>query len=180
MSINNSVNKTKVALCFFGTIARSIKFTYCSIKRNIIDKLKMDQNIELYIYGFNLDVENTRVDGVILNQDDIKVIEYNTLEQYKQSEFDSIEFNKLKQKTTVKFAPHYAYCNTINAIRQAYSEYRAGKILEDSDADIAIVCGPDFFIANEINMYDVYNSLNEPNVVYTSIMNDGGGYTYGF
>ena len=71
-NINN--NKEKIVVCLFGVIPRSIKYTWQSIKENIIDPLETEYNVDIYL--FNLNVEDTLVDGVKLNQNDIKLIPY--------------------------------------------------------------------------------------------------------
>jgi len=57
---------------FIGVIPRSIKYTWESININIIQKFKEQYRVDI----FNLDVGDTKVDGVKLNKNDINIIPY--------------------------------------------------------------------------------------------------------
>lgn len=172
--------KKRVILCFFGVISRSIRYTYDSIKKNIIDVLNSEPDVELSIYVFNLNIENTVIDNRIVNQKDVNIIPYNYFEEYDQKALDKNELSVLRNKIEVRFRYDYNQHQIQNALRQMYSEFRVGAFLEKTNFDLAIVCGPDFFIANKINMNDLISSYSETGVVYTSTMNDAQGYTNGF
>jgi len=62
-----------------------------------------------------------------------------------------------------------------------YSEYRIGLFLEKNvnNYDIAMVCGPDFYIANKININEIENACINNNF-YTTLANEAQGYTNGF
>lgn len=173
------MNKKKIILCLFGTIPRSIKYTYNSIKKHIIDALK-ENNYILEIFVFNLNTSNNKVDGKILNQADISIIPYDYYEEHNQTILDK-ELDNLYKRIKVSFINYYSQTSTINAIRQMYSEYRVGLFLEKNQYkfDIAIVCGPDFHIANKINIHDIENAYINNNF-YTTLVNEGYGYTNGF
>lgn len=174
-------NKIKIALCFFGVLPRSIKYTYKTINNNIINVIKSDSKFDLKIYGFNLNVGKTLVDGCILDQSDVKLLNFDYYEEYEQSLFDTNEYVELSKKTDIKFRSDYPDFQIRNAVRQMYSEFRVGVFLENHpEIDIAIVCGPDFFIANKLNLQDIYNLESEKNIIYTTCMNDAQGYTNGF
>ena len=53
------VEKKRACVCFFGVIGRSIRFTYDSITKKLIDPLKREFDVDIYV--FNLDVENSIV-----------------------------------------------------------------------------------------------------------------------
>jgi len=169
-----------IIFCLFGVIPRSIKKTWNSINSNIINILK-EKNINVDIYVFNLNVENTLVDDILLNQNDIKIIPYTYFEEEKQSHVDKI----IKQKciSGCKFRGDYNDNTTQNAMRQLYSEYRIGKFIEQINNikkyDLAFVCGPDYYIANKIKITDVLDSYNN-NFLYTSQVNNADGITNGF
>jgi len=167
----------KIVLCFFGIIPRSIKYTYKSIKENIIDKLA---NYELDIYVFNLNVGNKKIDNTIINQKDVSIIPYTIYEEYDQDLLDK-QIRILKSNIKIKFRGDYNELTIQNALRQMYSEYRVGLFLERNinKYDIAIVCGPDYYIANPINIDDIKNSFENENF-YTTTVNDAQGYTNGF
>ena len=64
--------KEKIVVCFFGVIPRSIKYTWNTIKNNIIDPLKGKYYVDIYV--FNMNVEDVKVDDVKLNQKYINII----------------------------------------------------------------------------------------------------------
>ena len=173
-NINN--NKEKIVVCLFGVIPRSIKYTWQSIKENIIDPLETEYNVDIYL--FNLNVEDTLVDGVKLNQNDIKLIPYTYKEEEKQTKIDK-ELDELCKNVKCKFRDDYGHVLRRNALRQMYSEYRVGLFLEKNINKYkkAIVCGPDYYIANKLNINDL-NNYN--NYIYRTIVNNGQGYTNGF
>ena len=144
----------------------------------MIDVLKKQFNIEIYV--FNLNIKNTKVDSKILNQDDIKIIPTNYYETYDQDVLDK-EIDKICNKIKCKFRNDYSNSTIRNAIRQMYSEYRVGLFLEKNKNkyDGAVICGPDYYLLNSINLEDVNNSLKNNNV-YTTMVNDAQGYTNGF
>ena len=169
-------NKDKVVVCLFGVIPRSIKYTWESINKNIIEPLKREYDVDIYI--FNLNVENTKVDGVVLNQKDIEIIPYD----YKEEELQtSIEHEMRTLHKKYKFRYPYIY-TSLNCFRQMYSEYRVGKFLEKSSNKYkgALVCGPDYNIYNSLNMAQFKDSLKSNNSIYGSNQNDATGYTNGF
>jgi hypothetical protein len=170
--------KKHIVLCLFGVISRSIKYTYKSIKENIIDVLNNNYIVDIYV--FNLNIKNNKIDGEYVNQKDVSIIPYNYYEEYQQDILDA-EIEDIKKKINIKFRPDYYPEIIKNAMRQMYSEHRVGLFLEKNlkKYDIAVVCGPDYFIANKININDIENSYINNNF-YTSTVNDASGYTNGF
>ena len=168
----------KCVLCLFGVIPRSIKYTIQSITENIINPLKKD--FEVSIYVFNLNVGDVPVDGVLLDRTDISNIDYNFYEEYSQIELDS-EIEKIKSTYDIKFRHDYSPQSIQNSLRQMYSESRIGKFLESTKDlyDIAIVCGPDYYIANPINLEHINDSIISK-CLYLSLVNMGNGFTNGF
>lgn len=174
---SNKLNK--VILCFFGVISRSIKNTYNSIEKNIINVLK-NKGIDVDIYVFNLDIGNSKIDGKRINQSDINIIPYTYLETYSQSELDK-DIDIFCKNISCKMRSDYDNTTIRNSIRQMYSEYRVGLFLEKhiDKYDTAIVCGPDYYLLNNININDVEQSIHNNNI-YTTRVNDAEGYTNGF
>ena len=174
---NKKLNK--VILCFFGVVPRSIKYTYKSIEKNIINVLN-NKGFQVDIYVFNLDIGNVKIDNTNINNSDIHIIPYTYLETYSQSELDK-EIDELCKITDCKMRSDYSKTLIRNAIRQMYSEYRVGLFLEKhiNNYDTAIVCGPDYYLLNKININDVDQSIYNNNV-YTTKVNDADGYTNGF
>ena len=164
---------------FFWGNSRSIRFTYETFLRNLIEPLKKDNDVHVYV--FNLDVERTVVDGRSVNQMNYRIIKADHCEEYKQSILDK-ELDVYYQEGICKMRNDYTNISIRNAIRQMYSEYRVGMYLEKhkDEFDCAIVCGPDYYLLRPINMDDVNNSINNSSIVYTSNVNDGQGFTNGF
>lgn len=169
--------KKKVLVCFFGTIPRSIKYTYSSIQKHLINILNEKYDVDIYV--FNLNVKKTKVDGVILNNNDTNIIDSNYFEETDQELID-IDIDLLCSKITCKI-DKYSDLTTRNAIRQMYSEYRVGLFVEKNKNkyDSVIVCGPDYYLLTNINLEHVDNTIINP-IVYTASVNQGGGYTNGF
>ena len=170
--------KARGVVCFFGVIPRSIKYTYQSIKEHILDVLAKDFEIDIYI--FNLDVENTLVDGVKLSQNDIDIIPFTFKEEYKQTYLDH-DIDILCNEIECKWRDDYGEQTSRNAIRQMYSEYRVGLFLDKHKHKykFSLICGPDFYFANNINLNHLNDSIKS-NYIYTSQVNDAEGYTNGF
>lgn len=173
------VERKRACVCFFGVIGRSIRFTYDSITKKLIDPLKREFDVDIYV--FNLDVENSIVDGRSVNSLNYKIIKSDYCESRKQSDLDK-EIDVYYQSGICKMRHDYTKVQIINAVRQMYSEYRVGKFLEEhrGDYDTAIVCGPDYYLLNEISLDDVRKSVIQENTIYTTTVNDGQGYTNGF
>jgi len=69
-----------------------------------------------------------------------------------------------------------------NAIRQMYSEYRVGQFLKTNENKYkgVIICGPDYYIVNKLELREFTNSINLPGKnIYTTTVGDWGGYTNG-
>ena len=169
-----------IIFCLFGVIPRSIKKTWNSINSNIIQILKKE-GINVDIYIFNLNIENTLVDNELLVQDNIKVIPYTYFEEEKQTYVDKI----IEQKCIngCKFRKDYNDITTKNAMRQLYCEYKVGNFIEQINNikkyNLVFVCGPDYYISNKINIDDILDSYYN-NFLYTSQVNNGNGITNGF
>jgi hypothetical protein len=173
--------KHKVLVAFFGVISRSLKYTNNNFKKNLIDILKTKYHVD--IYAFNNNVQNKYVDGVILNNNDIKFLNYTFIEEKTQEEIDLIIENKINlNKIIKKMRWDYTQNSIQNSIRQMYCEEQVGKFIEKNkqNYDCVIVCGPDYYILNKINLEHIDNIINKENCIYTSNVNDGQGYTNGF
>lgn len=172
-------SKKKVVVCLFGVIPRSIKYTWDSINKNIVEPLKKNYDVDIYV--FNMNIEDTKVDGVKLNQKDIEIIPYDYKEEEIQSSYDKNIIticNKIDCKIH-KYTP-----NTVkNSIRQMYSEYRVGKFLDKNKNKFegAVICGPDYYILNKININDFKESIAAKDTIFLTQVNNGGynGYTNG-
>ena len=177
--VSHFTNKKKVVVCLFGVIPRSIKYTWKSINENIVEPLKTKFDVDIYI--FNLNVEDTKVDGVKLNQNDIYIIPYDYKEEELQSSYNT-NITQICNKINCKI--HKYTQNTVkNSIRQMYSEYRVGKFLEKNKNKYegAVICGPDYYILNNINLNNFEESIAAKDTIFLTQVNNGGynGYTNG-
>jgi hypothetical protein len=171
-----------VVLCIFGVVNRSIKYTWQTIHKHIVKHLE-DNHYVVDIYVFNLICDNCVVDGKNVNTTDYKIIKANIYESKLQSELDT------EIKTYISLSPHkvsyidwYTDNQIHNTVRQMYSEYKVGSFLKKhiNDYDYAIVCGPDYYLTQHVNIQHLISSKNDK-CVYVSDVNPGiNGYTNGY
>ena len=174
-----TLNKNnKIILCLFGVIPRGINKTWDSIKTNIINVLEKE-NFVVDIYVFNINVETSKIDGVIVDQDDINIIPCDYYEEKLQSEIDIIVKDKYNK---IKFTQlSYTEITIKNIHRQLYSEHCVGQFLDKNKNkyNFAITCCSDLFCVNKINLTHINNSLTN-DYIYISNMNNATGLTNGF
>ena len=181
--------KDKIVICFFGVIARSIRYTHSNLKMMLINAARKDYDVDVYV--FNNNIEDTPIDSTIVDNDDKILLRADYVEEEKQVLIDENIDNFIKTKNiTCIMRGDYSPPIVRNAIRQMYSEDKVGDFLERNKDKYkcAIVCGPDYFLLNKVNLADVQSSIELP-VVYTADVNNGGtwingvrysGYTNGF
>ena len=71
--MNKTLNKILVVL--YGVIGRSIKYTYLNHKEKIFKKLKKE-NISFDVCVVNNNIQTTKIDGYLINNDDYKMVDY--------------------------------------------------------------------------------------------------------
>jgi hypothetical protein len=173
--------REKVIICFFGVVSRSIQFTYKNLEEKLINIAKQNYDVDIYI--FNNNVENTMVDGIHQNNDDVHLLKRTFFEEKTQSVIDNDIKNEIESKNIIRrMRFDHDEITTQNAIRQMYSENQVGLFLERhmKSYKCAIVCGPDYYLLNNVNLEHVQNSINNDSAVYTTITNESQGYTNGF
>jgi len=173
--------KEKILVCFFGTISRSIKYTYKNIETNIINPLQNHYQVDVYV--FNNNVHGMKVDGVIQNNDDIKVIPTKFFEEISQTEMDLQIEKKISSNNIVcEMVDFYSKATIQNALRQMYAEEQVGNFLnkKQNEYKIALVSGPDFYFLNKLDIQNVIKSPVYTNAIFTSVVCDAMGYTNGF
>ena len=71
---------------------------------------------------------------------------------------------------------HHGTTHT-NALLQLYSELRISQFLSSHliDYDVAIVCGPDFYLTLDVSLRDVYAASRSTSLTFTTVNNDAGG-----
>ena len=163
--------KERIVVCLVGVINRSIKHTWFSIYNNIIKQLEEKYLVDIAL--FNNDVENTKVDGVKLNNDDLKIIPYNYLFKFKQTYIDK----KISKMNTLneEFPPYWYNSYKKNGLRQMYMESIVGKFLKKSKYKIALVSNGDHLYINEFKL-----GVEMNNSIITCNHLDMRGYTNGF
>ena len=169
----------KVIICFFGVVSRSIQYTHKNLKEKLIDIVKRQYDVDVYV--FNNNVENNIVDGIRQNNNVVGLLERTFFEEKLQSYMDKEIQHYIKSKNiSCIMRNDYTESDIKNSIRQMYSENQVGLFLEKNinNYETAIVCGPDYYLLNPINLEDVTNSVTN-SVVYTTAVNDGEGYTNG-
>ena len=178
------LHNKKVVICFCGVFARSIKYTHFNLKKKLIDIIKKEYDVDIYI--FNNEVGDCIIDGVNVKDNIDKFIEYTILEEESQSFIDKkIE---LEGVNTFKMRPDYSITHVNNALRHMYIEERVGTFLENNKDKYksAILCIPDLYLLDNININDIKNCMDNNEIVYTTRVNDGivngniTGHTDGF
>ena len=171
----------RVLVCFFGTCSRSIKYTHENHKTHLLNILEKHYKVDIYV--FNNNVDKLIIDGVVQNNTDSKVIQSTHYEEESQATIDNKICNLIHERN-IDTTMRYDYPqNTIkNAIRQMYSEEKVGKFIEShiEDYDCAIVCNPDIYFTNEINLSHIEIAMNNTDCVFTTNIHDAQGYTNGF
>ena len=167
--------RLKCLLCFFGVIPRSIRHTWSSIYDNLVVPLKKEFDIDIFVY--NLNVEGAKVDGRVLDQEDVKLIPFNFKNEDLQTDVDKVL--NIKCKDRCQYREDYGAATERNAMRQLHSEKKVGDFLASHECEFACVCGPDYYLARKINMDHVRDSI-ATSTIYTSQVNDAEGYTNGF
>ena len=155
----------KIVVCITGVVNRSIKYTWDSINDNIIDQLKKEY--EVHIAVFNNNVEDCKVDGVKVNNNDMSIIPYDFLFEYKQT-FIDIELKKIKGDDK-DFSSYDVWKNQKkNGLRQMYIECKVANFL-DKNKDkytYALVSNADYFYINKFPLECISNIRK--NIIGTS------------
>lgn len=173
--------KEKIVVCFFGVVARSAIYTYKNLYINIINVLKKKYDVDIYV--FNNNVENTKVDNKQLNNNDVKLFNADIYEEEKQSAIDKKIKKMIKIKNIkTRMRKDYSENAIKNAIRQMYSEEKVGNFLKKNENKYkcAVICGPDYYLLDNINLQHVKNCINNDSIVYTTDVNNAQGFTNGF
>lgn len=163
--------KERIVVCLVGVINRSIKNTWFSIYNNIIKQLEEKYLVDIVL--FNNNVESTQVDGVKLNNDDLKIIPYNYLFKFKQKYIDK-QISQIAG-TNKEFSPYWSNNYKLNGLRQMYMESMVSKFLKKSNYKIALVTNGDHLY---INKFELGKKTN--NGITTCNHLDMRGYTNGF
>lgn len=154
----------RVVLCLFGVIERSINRTWPTIHDRLVLPLR-DHGVPVDLYVFDMDVHmHVPVDGRWIDaaQHDAAVrllqparlqgVQQRIAERELRSHCGGTNLSKCAfQNYGLGSKDHR------NALLQLYSERAVGRfLLTELDAyDVAVVCGPDFYLALNISVADV-------------------------
>ena len=203
---HTALQNVRIVLCFAGVIARSIRLTWPTVEARVLRPLREHGASKIDIYVFNIDTQSASVDGnVAVNASDAHLIPHNVYESMLQNDVDRLvsqrcasmppgfsckfsyyarEGADAKARQTVKVAAR----RQLNAMRQLYSEARIGHFLVRrlTKYDVALVIGPDMFLALNISIADVLTASRSLHSIVTSLVCDAGrsknesGITNGF
>ena len=175
------IMRSKIAVCFFGVVSRSVQYTYGNQCSQLIDALKEKYDVDVFV--FNNVVDNALVDGIKQNQKHVHLLPSHFYETINQSVMDSEIIRHLKHKHVIpKMRSDYTETSIRNALRQLYAENRVASFLIRNTAkyQAAVVCGSDLYLFKPINISHVEHAISNPTAIYTTTMNDAQGYTNGF
>jgi hypothetical protein len=176
------MSKARVAVCFFGVLDRSIRFTIPQITKLILDPLR--ENYDVILYGFNLHVGSSLVDGQPVRHGNWKCLDLDVVQEERQDEID-LEIERImspSSRPAIRMRSDYTADEVVNTFRQMYSEEKVGNWLDESKdkIDAAVVCGPDFYPTRMFDPGEIETVRTYPNRVLTTWANPGQGFTNGF
>lgn len=173
------MSKQRVAVCLFGVLGRSIRYTHSSIKQHVIDELAKKYSVD--VYAFDLDVGDHLVDGRAVKSGEIyKLLPIDYHETKRQKDLDL----EIRKRFAGRLSMRYDYSQgaVMNAVRAMHSENSVGDWLaqKHNEYDSVVVCGPDYWLLNPVNLEHVQDTIDDKNIVYTTLANPAEGYTNGF
>lgn len=164
----------RAVLCLFGTVPRSIRFTWPRFEQSI--KRLRQANISTDVYSFNLETHGGAfVDHRQVDQSDLAFVKANRREAEKQEAADTqiasrcgADLSRCRFKGNRGYSP----LASRNALRQLYSESRVGLLLEAAERrgeryDVVIVAGADLYLAVDISVCG-QSPLHSPTSPYFS------------
>ena len=172
----------KAVVCLYGTVNRSISYTWDTIRTNTLEHLKRN-GFQVDLYMFNLICDNGLVDNVDINTKSHTVVPVHIYESKMQSDLDPeiIKYARSVPKK-ISYVKWYTHNQIHNTMRQMYSECRVGTFLRTNikKYDYAVVCGPDYYLTQKVNIPHLRASKQNGRV-YISEVNPGmNGYTNGY
>lgn len=173
------MSKHRVVVCLFGVLGRSIRYTHPSIKQFVIDELAKKYSVD--VYAFDLDVGNDLVDCRAVKSGEIyQLLPIDYHETKRQEDLDQ----EIRRRFTGRLSMRCDYSPTevMNAVRCMHSENSVGDWLAEKhdEYDSVVVCGPDYWLLNPVNLEHVQDTIDDKNIVYTTLANPAEGYTNGF
>ena len=159
--------KDNIAICFYG-LTRSLKYTYKSIKKKIIDLLENnDYQITIYLHTYDLKIlNNDRSDEkeCLLDINEYKLLNPDIYKITNQNDFDKmIDINKyLNHGDPWDGQEKKSHASLKNILRQWNSLQEVTKLWESSleKHKCIIYLRPDLFYINKINLENISLCLN--------------------
>ena len=194
---NYKRKKIKIVVCLYGTLARSIQQTWPLISRRVVGRLvAAGHTVDLYGWSMELG-DGKAIDGAMANQSAVRTVPWTVFQSARQADVDKLiekrcadtpawceewrggifqadEWHGVGPREPV--VGHERRSSSRNCFRQLYSEWRVGGFLqspEGSKYDAAVVLGPDYHVALDIDVEAVHRSASLLDTVYTTNMNDG-------
>jgi hypothetical protein len=169
--------KDKVILCIFGVIPRSVRYIYKRLEQMVINPLKKE--FDVYIYCFNMNIEDTVIDGVRIDQEDCKIIPFDCFEEEKQKDIDKEHLIFSEKHDCTINNRKYPVLMVKNQLRVMYSEMRCSIFMAKNATKYkyAIMWSSDYY---PVVRLDVRDLKKKDGKIYTSDQYDCGGYTDGF
>ena len=171
----------RVLVAIYGVIPRGIKLSYPFLVRHLYTPLR-EEGLEVTTYVFNLDVGNTTVDGAVLNQSDISIINHQFLEERSQADLDGEIAANLSKATSAGLG-EYTGAVLQNALRSLYQERRAGEFVaaHAADFDLAVVVNSDHILLRNISREDIRDAAaSSSGPVYVAEFASFNGVPNGF
>ena len=172
----------RVVLCLFGVLPRSIRVTWPIVQQRVLNVLRARRCV-VTVAVFNLDVNQSKVDGVHVDKRDADVVPCQHCETQSQAHVDrEVERQWCHPRTCRFMYGKLSSATTRNALRQMYLEDRVGIFLASRGAhfDAAVVSCADNFLVYDVRLADVALASRTFDAVFTTTNNDAGGYTNGY
>ena len=154
--------KDNIAICFYG-LTRSLKYTYDSIKKKIIDPIKNnDYEITIYLHTYDLKIltnDRSNEKECLLDVNEYKLLNPNIYKITNQDDFDNtIDLNKyLAHGDPWEGQEEKSHKSLKNILRQWNSLQEVTKLWELSSLkhQCIIYLRPDLFYINQINLENI-------------------------
>ena len=144
-----ATSRLRVAVCLYGVVGRSIRWTWPTIDSQVILPLEK-AGCHVTIYMFNMQVGRSRVDNNFLDAGAHRIIQSpagRNIIYEEENQHGQVVSNAVLNKTrNPKFVMYTTNSTNINALRKMYSEMRVGRFLRQNlmSFDVAIATSADY------------------------------------
>lgn len=161
---------------FYGVLGRGIRHAHESHNRHILDVLK-NRKIQYDALVVNNNIGDEIIDGVKIDNDDYKIIEYDKYIELKQVDIDNVvkmtypDYNDffINEKC-------YVFDNIKkNVMRQSYMEHIVSQNIDESYDKVIAICS-DFKLSHDLPIDEM---LNNDSVMVSHLIPFRGGITDG-